>query len=70
MSLSSPVPGLPGSRTGRLVYSTCSIEPEENGQIVKRFLEENTGWQLETERTLHPVEDHTDGAYAARLTKD
>ena len=55
---------------GALVYSTCSIEPEENEQIVKRFLEENTGWQLETERTLHPVEDHTDGAYAARLTKD
>ena len=55
---------------GALVYSTCSIEPEENEQIVKRFLEENTGWQLETEHTLHPVEDHTDGAYAARLTKD
>ena len=55
---------------GKIVYSTCSIEPEENEQIVKRFLEENTGWQLETERTLHPVEDHTDGAYAARLAKD
>ena len=37
---------------------------------IRDSLEENTGWQLETERTLHPVEDHTDGAYAARLTKD
>ena len=55
---------------GKIVYSTCSIEPEENEQIVKRFLEENTGWQLEAERALHPVEDHTDGAYAARLAKD
>ena len=54
---------------GQLVYSTCSIEPEENEQLVARFLEANPGWQLAAERSLHPVEDHTDGAYAARLTR-
>ena len=54
---------------GQLVYSTCSIEPEENEQIVARFLEVNPGWQLAAERSLHPVENHTDGAYAARLTQ-
>jgi 16S rRNA (cytosine967-C5)-methyltransferase len=54
---------------GQLVYSTCSIEPEENNQLVARFLEANTGWALAEERTLHPVENHTDGAYAARLTR-
>ena len=54
---------------GQLVYSTCSIEPEENEQIVARFLEVNPGWQLDAERSLHPVENHTDGAYAARLTQ-
>jgi len=54
---------------GQLVYSTCSIDPEENGQLVTRFLEANPGWQLADERALHPVEDHTDGAYAAHLTR-
>ena len=54
---------------GQLVYSTCSIEPEENEQLVARFLEANPEWQLAAERSLHPVEDHTDGAYAARLTR-
>jgi len=54
---------------GQLVYSTCSIEPEENEQLVARFLESNPGWQLAAERSLHPVENHTDGAYAARLTQ-
>ena len=54
---------------GQLVYSTCSIEPEENEQLVARFLEVNPEWQLAAERSLHPVEDHTDGAYAARLTR-
>ncbi len=54
---------------GKIVYSTCSIETEENELLVKRFLTENSGWKLETEQTLHPVEDHTDGAYAAKLVK-
>ena len=54
---------------GLLVYSTCSIEPEENELIIKRFLKKNTEWELQAERTLHPVEDHTDGAYSARLSK-
>ncbi|MDP7049263.1 MAG: 16S rRNA (cytosine(967)-C(5))-methyltransferase RsmB [Verrucomicrobiota bacterium] len=54
---------------GQLVYSTCSIEPEENEQLIARFLDANLDWQLINERTLHPVEDHTDGAYAAQLTQ-
>ncbi len=54
---------------GQLVYSTCSIEAEENEQLVARFLEAYPAWQLVAERSLHPVEDHTDGAYAARLTR-
>jgi 16S rRNA (cytosine967-C5)-methyltransferase len=30
---------------GRLVYSTCSVEPEENEEVVKKFFEEATGFQ-------------------------
>jgi 16S rRNA (cytosine967-C5)-methyltransferase len=29
---------------GRLVYATCSLEPEETGDVVEPFLERNPGW--------------------------
>ncbi len=54
---------------GQLVYSTCSIEPEENEQLIARFLKADPAWHLIAERSLHPVRDHTDGAYAAHLTR-
>ncbi len=52
---------------GLLVYSTCSLEPEENEQMVKAFLERNRAFDLETERALLPWRDGVDGAYAAAL---
>jgi len=32
---------------GRLLYSTCSTEPEENEQVVESFLRANPGFALE-----------------------
>lgn len=52
---------------GVIVYSTCSLEPEENSELVKQFLAANTGFKLETERQLLPFADNVDGAYVARL---
>jgi 16S rRNA (cytosine967-C5)-methyltransferase len=54
---------------GILVYSTCSLEPEENSEVVKQFLNGHKNFTLETERQLLPFDDAVDGAYVARLKK-
>ena len=53
---------------GTLVYSTCSLEPEENSGVVQKFLGSNPQFKLEHERELLPFTDGVDGAYVARLT--
>jgi 16S rRNA (cytosine967-C5)-methyltransferase len=55
---------------GKLVYATCSILPSENEKQVQSFLAEaGTQWQLDTELSLRPDRDDTDGFYAARLVR-
>lgn len=54
-------------RGGILVYSTCSLEPEENGEVVQEFLSTNVQFTLEREANLTPFVEGFDGAYAARL---
>ncbi|MEO7299158.1 MAG: SAM-dependent methyltransferase, partial [Verrucomicrobiota bacterium] len=52
---------------GILVYSTCSLEPEENQEVVERFLEEHKQFKLENQRELLPFADNVDGAFVAKL---
>jgi 16S rRNA (cytosine967-C5)-methyltransferase len=52
---------------GILIYSTCSLEPEENSEVVKEFLREHKNFKLESERELLPFADNVDGAFVARL---
>lgn len=54
---------------GTLVYSTCSLESEENQEVVKSFLAKNKNFTLQSERQLLPFEDRVDGAYVAVLLK-
>jgi 16S rRNA (cytosine967-C5)-methyltransferase len=54
---------------GTLVYSTCSLEPEENSQLVQQFLAAQPKFKLEHERQLLPFADRVDGAYVARLRR-
>ena len=51
-----------------MIYSTCSIEAEENGELVAEFVDGNPEFTLEESRLLLPARDH-DGAFAARLRR-
>jgi 16S rRNA (cytosine967-C5)-methyltransferase len=54
---------------GILVYSTCSLEREENQQVVTRFFASNTDFRLDAEKELSPMSNAVDGAYCARLIR-
>ncbi len=54
---------------GRLVYSTCSLEPEENEKVVAAFLERHPCFQLHSTRLSRPWEDAHDGGGAFLLVR-
>lgn len=69
---------------GRLVYSTCSLEPEENEMQIEAFLRRNPDFERDPNRDaempatcltvagdlfVRPWLTATDGAYAARLRR-
>ena len=54
---------------GRLVYSTCSNEPEENGDRVAAFLAAHPDFAEESRRESIPHESGHDGAFACALVK-
>lgn len=71
-------------QNGFIVYSTCTIEPEENFELIKKFLSENPNFALVDAGELLPkaVVDENgcvatlphvhgiDGAFAAKLVRN
>jgi len=55
---------------GKLVYSTCTIHPDENCNQIKNFLKINSKFSIEYEKQIWPGdEDKGDGFYIAVLKK-
>jgi len=54
---------------GIFVYSTCSLEPEENKEVVEQTLDEFPFLKLVEEKSILPFRDGFDGAYAAKLVR-
>ena len=54
---------------GILAYSTCSLEREENEDVVQQLLKKMPILKLEEECRSLPFRDRVDGAYAARLRR-
>ena len=54
---------------GRLIYSTCTINPRENELMVKDFLERHEEFISEKEVKLSPFDNGYDGFYINKLKK-
>ena len=54
---------------GRLIYSTCTINPRENELMVKDFLKRNEEFISEKEVKLSPFDNGYDGFYMNKLKK-
>ena len=54
---------------GVLVYSTCSIEPEENEKVINAVIQEFSCLKFIEQVTLLPFRDGFDGVFAAKLSR-
>ncbi len=57
---------------GKICYSTCSIQKDENSNLIRDFLQKNRNFELKSEKLTLPLADECfdhDGGYTAILAK-
>jgi len=54
---------------GLLVYSTCTLNPEENERIAERFLENSPGFLKSGEFLTTPIQNGSDGFFTASFIR-
>lgn len=54
---------------GFLVYSTCTINKDENENQIKEFITKHPSFSIEVEKQILPQDYHTDGFYICKLRR-
>jgi 16S rRNA (cytosine967-C5)-methyltransferase len=59
----------------RIVYSTCSLEPEENQEVISKFCQTHPGWVLRQSQVVLPAAESGsqcwhDGGFVAELIRE
>ena len=54
---------------GRALYSTCTVDPQENEDLVRRVLAQAAGYTIEQERLILPKEGGPDGFYTCLIRR-
>ena len=56
--------------SGKMIYSTCTLNKKENEKVVERFINENAGYTLVSTNTVIPSKDGGDGFFYAVIIKN
>ena len=57
-------------KTGRLIYSTCTLGKEENQNIIEEFIKNNTEFNITYQKEYYPNVDKTDGFYVCVMDRN